>query len=205
MKSTVLRADSNNSISHAVDVLHQGGVVAFPTDTVYGLGALAFMPESIERLFAIKGRAHTKAIAVLIADAGELEKIAAQPDPAVDRLAERFCPGPLTMVIQRHPSLPDSFSSGPTIGVRVPAHPVALDLLRAAGPMGVTSANLSGESNASTAEEVLAQLDGRTHLVLDGGQAPGGVPSTVIDLTSHEPKILREGPVTREEILATLD
>ena len=204
MKTELLPAEANNTLSHAVDVLKRGGVVAFPTDTVYGLGALAFMPESVERLYSIKGREHSKAIAVLIADLKQLGSISKQPSEGTQRLARRFWPGPLTLVLPRHPQLPNSLAPGQTIGVRMPDHPVALALLREAGPLGVTSANLSGEMNAATAEEVLAQLDGRAHLVIDGGEAPGGVPSTVVDMTGEMPELLRSGPIGEAEILATL-
>lgn len=204
MKTELLPAEANNTLSHAVDVLKRGGIVAFPTDTVYGLAALAFMPESVERLYSIKGREHIKAIAVLIADMEQLSSISDNPSKASQRLARRFWPGPLTLVLPRHPKLPNSLAPGQTIGVRMPDHPVALALLREAGPLGVTSANLSGEANTATAEEVLAQLDGRAHLVIDGGKAPGGVPSTVVDMTGEMPKLLRSGPIGEAEILATL-
>lgn len=204
MKTTLLPGAEASSISHAVDVLMQGGVVAFPTDTVYGLGALASDPESIERLYSIKSREHAKAIAILIADAGALDDIAADPSPETLRLANRFWPGPLTLVLPRRPELPAALSPGPNIGVRVPDHPVALALLAAAGPMGVTSANLSGQANTNTAEEVLAQLEGRIHLVLDGGRTPGGVPSTVVEIHDGKHQLLREGPISEAEILATL-
>lgn len=204
MQTTLVPADAKGSISHAVDVLKQGGVVAFPTDTVYGLGALAYKPESLKRLYNIKGREHTKAIAVLIANAGQIEQIVPEPSEAIYKLARRFWPGPLTMVLERHPELPDLLAPNHTIGVRVPDHPVALELLEEAGPMGVTSANLSGEENTSTAQEVMQQLAGRVHLILDGGETPGGVPSTVVDLTNKLPSMLRTGPIGEAEILASL-
>ena len=204
MKTTLLSAEAKNTISHAVDVLQQGGVVAFPTDTVYGLGALAFDEDSIRRLYRIKGREHTKAIAVLISEADALNQIAEAPSEAAMRLARRFWPGPLTLVLPRNQRVPEALAAGESIGVRVPDHPFALALLKAAGPMGVTSANRSGEANASTAVEVLAQLEGRAHLVVDGGTAPRGVPSTVVDMMGEMPKVLREGPISEAELLATL-
>jgi L-threonylcarbamoyladenylate synthase len=184
--------------------LQHGGVVAFPTDTVYGLGALAFEAESVQRLYHIKGRDHTKAIAILMANADELDEIAATPNEAAKHLAHRFWPGPLTLVVPRSRRVPEQLAAGPTIGVRVPNHAFALALLSATGPLGVTSANLSGEANASTASEVMKQLGGRVHLVIDGGKTPGGVPSTVVDMTGEMPKMLREGPISEAELLATL-
>ncbi len=204
MKTKFLSAQAPNSISHAVDVLKEGGVVAFPTDTVYGLGALANMPESIERLYNIKGREHTKAIAILIADAAQIQEIAEEPNEQVLRLARRFWPGPLTLILRRNPDLPEILSPNGSIGIRVPDHAVARDLLRAAGPMAVTSANLSGGENASTAEQVMEQLKERIHLILDGGETPGGVPSTVVDMTGEQPEVLRSGPIGEAEILASL-
>jgi L-threonylcarbamoyladenylate synthase len=204
MKTKLLLAEASNTISHAVDVLMRGGVVAFPTDTVYGLGVLASQAESIERLYSIKGREQTKAIAVLIADTEQMEQISAQPNEKATRLAQRFWPGPLTFVLPRHPTFPEGLSPDGSIGVRVPNHPVALALLKEAGPMGVTSANLSGKANASSAKEVLDQLDGRVHLIIDGGKTPGGVPSTVVDMSGELPNILRPGPISEAELLATL-
>ncbi|MBI4732196.1 MAG: L-threonylcarbamoyladenylate synthase, partial [Chloroflexi bacterium] len=119
-------------------------------------------------------------------------------------LAARYWPGPLTLVIPKHPALPEAVSAAPTVGVRVPDHAAARALLQAAGPLAVTSANLSGRSSASTAEEVLAQLGGRIPLILDGGKTPGGVPSTVVDCLGAEPKILREGPISSLEIFKSL-
>jgi L-threonylcarbamoyladenylate synthase len=204
MKTDLLKADHPSALDHAADVLLHGGTVVFPTDTVYGLAALPSYAEYVERLFIIKGRNSARAIAVLIAGAFELEQVAKDPNPTARRLAERFWPGPLTLIVSRHPSLPDVLSPLPTIGVRIPDHPVALALLRKTGPLAVTSANLSGQDNTSTAQEVMKQLDGRVHLVIDGGRTPGGVPSTVVDCTGKEPLILREGPITEEHIRAAL-
>jgi L-threonylcarbamoyladenylate synthase len=199
-----LAADAPDAIQRAVETLDAGGVVAFPTDTVYGLGAPAFNAASIERLFAIKGRQQTKAIAVLIAEPGELNKVAKDVGMPALLLAERFWPGPLTLVLPRHPSLPAALSPNDTIGVRLPDHAVAHALLMAAGPMAVTSANLAGGANTRSAEEVLAQLEGRLELVLDGGLTPGDQPSTVVDLTGPQPKVLRAGPISEEQIKAAL-
>ena len=200
MQTQLLSADSPNAINHAMDVLTHGGVVAFPTDTVYGLGALAFDEEGIDRLYFIKGRHHAKAIAVLISQFDELHQLTPTPSKEMFRLASQFWPGPLTMVVPRSATVPELLSSTLTIGVRIPDHPVALQLLAVSGPMGVTSANLSGQENTTTAAEVMHQLDGRIHLVLDGGTTPGGIPSTVVDLTTPQPSILRAGPVSEQEL-----
>ena len=112
------------------------------------------------------------------------------------KLAERFWPGPLTIIVPKHLSLPDSVSATNTVGVRVPDHIVARSVLRAAGPMAVTSANLSGQPSPSTAQEVFAQLNGRIALILDGGKTPGGVPSTLVDCTGSQPIVVRQGPIS---------
>jgi L-threonylcarbamoyladenylate synthase len=200
MKTELISADASDAIERALGVLRSGGVVAFPTDTVYGVGALITSPQSIARLFEVKGREQTKAIAVLIADASQLELVASHANEAAKKLAARFWPGALTLVLPKLTSLPAVLSPNDTIGVRVPDHAVARGLLAAAGPMAVTSANVSGGANALNANEVLAQLGGRIELVLDGGQTPGDRPSTVVDMTSDPPRVLREGPVTAAEI-----
>lgn len=204
MKTEVLKADHPIALSHALDVLKNGGLVVFPTDTVYGLASLAFKKEFIEGLFVAKGRNASRAIAVLLASIADLNRVATSLTRVALALAEHFWPGPLTLVVTKHSRLPSILSPYNTIGVRVPDHPVALALLKLAGPLAVTSANLSGKDNTTTAQEVLSQLDGKVHLVLDGGQTPGGIPSTVVDCTHDEPLILRPGPITLEEIRAVL-
>ena len=204
METKTVSAHEPNALKHAADVLQHGGVVAFPTDTVYGLGAMAFDEDGIMRLYLIKRRNHSKAIAVLISGIDELERVADSPSKEAINLAEHFWPGPLTLVLPRHPEMPDSLSTTATIGVRVPDHPAALELLKMVGPLAVTSANLSEEQNAHTAENVLEQLSGRVHLILDGGKTPGGIPSTVIDCSKPEIEILRPGPLKENELLSVL-
>ena len=204
MKTKVVKAEEPNAIAHAGDILLNGGVVAFPTDTVYGLAALATDEEGISRLYEIKGRQHTKAIAVLLSHLDDLDQVSLNPGKAALRLAFDFWPGPLTLIVPRHPRIPNVLSPLPTIGVRVPNHPVALELLSVTGPLGVTSANLTGQENTTSAEEALAQLDGRVHLILDGGKSPGGIPSTVVDMTGRDPIILRQGPISEAQIRTTL-
>lgn len=205
METKIIQWEETDSLSEALKILHASGLVAFPTDTVYGLGALALEPQSIEQLYQVKGREAAKAIPILLGSPGELEKVAVEIPEDARRLAERFWPGPLTIVVPRHPGLPENLSPLPTIGVRMPDHPAALTLLRQAGPLAVTSANLSGQPSASTAQEVLAQLAGRIPLILDGGRTPGGVPSTVVDCTTSDLVILRQGPISLEELLSAID
>lgn len=200
MQTIVLPANDDGTLTRALEILKHGGLVAFPTDTVYGVGALAFDAAAVESIYVAKNRPAEKAIPILIGGPEDLDKVAADVPPIAAKLAARFWPGPLTLVVPKHPRLPAVVSSTPTVGVRVPDHPAARALLRAAGPMAVTSANISGEASPRNAEEVSRQLNGRIPLILDGGETPGGVPSTVVNCLGTEPVILREGPVTLKDI-----
>jgi L-threonylcarbamoyladenylate synthase len=204
MKTILLPAENLDAIPQALQIIKQGGVVAFPTDTVYGIGVSVFSSESIEKLFIAKGRDAAKAIPVLIGDPAQLDLVAASASDAALRLARRFWPGPLTLVVSRHPSLPTVLSPLPTVGVRMPNHIVALRLLRQSGPLATTSANLSGGPDPTSAQDVLAQLAGRIDLILDGGLCPGGVPSTVVDCTSSGLRLLRSGPLSLEDLKQAL-
>lgn len=204
MQTEVIPAEAPGAIESALEVLRRGGLVAFPTDTVYGVGALAFNEQAVKSIYDAKGRSDEKAIPVLLGDLAELDKVALALPETARRLAQRFWPGPLTLVVMKQPNLPDAVSPTDTVGVRVPDHEVARALLRAAGPMAVTSANLSGHPSPRTAHEVRAQLEGRIALIIDGGRTPGGVPSTVLDCTKTELAILRQGPIDLEEISAAL-
>ena len=200
MKTEILNADHPVVFRHAVDILKHGGTVVFPTDTVYGLAALPFNEDFVERLYVVKGRNSTRAIAVLISEVSELEKVSISPSKSAKQLAEQFWPGPLTLVVPRHPNLPEVLAPLPTVGVRVPDHPVALILLGITGPLAVTSANLSSRENTNTAQEAFEQLRGRVDLIIDGGRSPGGVPSTVVDCTTPDLTILRPGPISYDDI-----
>ena len=197
---TLLLSANDESIQAALKILRNGGLVAFPTDTVYGVGALAFNGTAVESIYIAKDRPIEKAIPVLIWDQDDMEKVGMDIPEIAYRLASRFWPGPVTCVIPKQQTLPESVSATNTVGVRVPDHETARALLRAAGPMAVTSANISGRPSPSTAQEVLAQLGGRIDLIIDGGTTPGGVPSTLVDCTGEDIKILREGPISLEEI-----
>lgn len=204
METIVLPASDPVAIPRALEVLEHGGLVAFPTDTVYGVGALAFDALAVESIYTAKDRPVEKAIPILICGPEDLNKVTADIPIIAAKLAAHFWPGPLTLVVPKHPDLPKVVSAGPTIGVRVPDHPAARDLLTAIGPMAVTSANISGQASPKTAKEVFSQLNGRIPLILDGGETPGGVPSTVVNCLGTEPVILREGPVTMKDIQLVL-
>lgn len=201
MLTKLLKTDDPTALPEAIQVLDAGGLVAFPTDTVYGLAARLSDPQAIDRLYAVKGRDNTKAIALLLGQPADLVRVTGDLSVSARRLVERFWPGALTLVVAAHPDLPPNLSPLPTVGVRMPDHPFALALLKITGPLAVTSANLSGQASACTAGEVLAQLGGYIPLILDGGRTPGGLSSTVVDCTGETLKILRVGPLSPEEIL----
>jgi L-threonylcarbamoyladenylate synthase len=194
------------TIARAAEVLRTGGLVAFPTETVYGLGASARDPQAIARIFAAKGRPTTDPLILHVAEASEIASVARDiPDLAL-RLAERFWPGPLTLVLQRRPEIPASVSAGlTTVAVRVPSHPVARALIAAAGvPVAAPSANRFSRPSPTTARHVLDDLAGAVDMVLDGGPTQVGVESTVIDLTGAAPRMLRPGGVALETLRAML-
>ena len=199
-----MSASSRDAIPRALEILKAGGLVTFPTDTVYGVGAPAFDGKAVESIYVAKDRPIEKAIPVLIGDKDDLEEVGIHIPASAHKLASRFWPGPLTILVPKRADLPESVSATSTVGVRVPDHNVARALLRAAGPMAVTSANISGRQSPVTAEEVYEQLGGRIDLIIDGGQTPGGVPSTLVDCTMSELKVLREGPVSLEDLLSAL-
>ncbi len=202
MKTEVLKAVGKAAIERAARILKMGGLVAFPTDTVYGVGAQGFSSEAVEKIYIAKKRPREKAIPLLIAKAEDLSLVAEDVPEIAWRLIERFWPGGLTLVLPKAPRLPDVLcAGGDSVAVRMPDHPIALALIEAAGtPLAATSANISGHPSPVTAEEVERELGGRIELILDGGRCPGGIPSTVLDLTTEPPTILRAGPVSREEI-----
>jgi L-threonylcarbamoyladenylate synthase len=188
-------------IEKGVKILHKGGVVAFPTDTVYGLGADAFNSTAVEKIYEIKNRPKHQKLPLLIADVGSLTTLA-KPIPEIARfLARRFWPGGLTLVLPKADTLPAYLASGPSIAVRVPDHPVCLALIQQLeSPIIGTSANISGQPAALTAEEVGKQLGGKIDFIINGGKCPGGKESTVVDATRDLPIILRQGIIPSDEI-----
>jgi L-threonylcarbamoyladenylate synthase len=197
-----LTAPDDAGIAAAAAALRAGGLVAFPTETVYGLGAHAGDAEAVRRIFAVKGRPADNPLIVHLPDATAVADVAAALTPLAKDLAQRFWPGPLTLVLEARPSLPRVTTGGlTTVAVRVPDHPVAAALLaEAAVPVAAPSANRSGRPSPTTAEHVLADLGPAVDLVLDGGPCPVGVESTVVDARGERPIVLREGSITREEL-----
>lgn len=193
------------AIPQALQALQEGAVLAFPTDTVYGIGVPAFSSAGIERLYAIKERSNLKAIPILIGSLEQLAQVSAgMPDYAA-RLTQRLWPGALTVILPINAGLPKEISPTPTIGVRMPDHDLLRQLITLSGPLAVTSANLSGQPNSVSAEDVLMQLGGRVDLLLDGGSTPGDVPSTVVECVGERPRVLRWGVVGREKLEEALE
>lgn len=190
----------------AVDVLDEGGIVALPTDTVYGIACRLDAQGGVERLFAAKSRPPDKAIVVLVDDLEQVSDVV-ELTPAAQALRGLW-PGGLTLVLPLRAGspLPPALTAGTeTLGVRVPDHPVPRFLARAVGPIPTTSANVSGRPDTRNAADVIAALGDRIDLVLDGGPSPGGVPSTVVDCHSMRPRILREGAVPLAQVAAALE
>jgi L-threonylcarbamoyladenylate synthase len=202
VSALVLPADDPAAIARAAAVLRDGGLVAFPTETVYGLGASAHDERAVARVFEAKARPRFDPLIVHVAAADRVALVADADDPRVARLAARFWPGPLTLVLPRRPVVPDIVTSGlDTVGVRVPAHPAAHALLEATGgPIAAPSANPFGYVSPTTAAHVAESLGSRVDLVLDGGPCRVGVESTIVSLAGGQPLLLRPGGVPREAV-----
>lgn len=200
MKTQIISVNDPRAFTIAKELLERGELVAFPTDTVYGVGASVHNKQGINNLYVAKLRDTRKAIPILLGTLAEVSQVTSGMSGMALQLAQHFWPGPLTLVVPRRTDLMAEISPYPTIGVRMPNHPDTLRLLRLMGPMAVTSANLSGQASTCSVQAVLAQLGGRIALILDGGLTPGGNPSTVVDCSGAVPVILREGPVHMEDI-----
>lgn len=196
-------ADPDRSVLiEAGRIIRAGGLVAFPTETVYGLGAHALDPEATERIFAAKGRPSTDPLIVHIAAAAQARDLSSRWPDVADRLIEQFWPGPLTLVVAKSPVVPDSITANrSTVALRIPAHRVALGLLESAGvPVAAPSANRFGRISPTSADDVESELQGRYDLLLDAGATTLGVESTVLDLTGETPVLLRPGGVSADLI-----
>jgi len=204
--TVVIRVDSSApdpaAIRQAATVLQGGGLVAFPTETVYGLGANALDAAAVQRIFAAKGRPASDPLIVHIAALEQLNSVAEDLPALAHSLAQAFWPGPLTLVLKRRQVIPATVSAGrDTVAVRIPNHPVPLALARASGlPIAAPSANMFTRPSPTTAAHVLEDLDGRVDLLLDGGSTPIGLESTVLDLTSAQPALLRPGGTSIEAL-----
>lgn len=200
--TVVRRVEEPGALEEALDWLKRSEPVAFPTDTVYGLGASLAEDAALERLYEAKGRPEERGMPLLLADVECVEQFCREVPPAAWRLIRRFWPGGLTLVLWRSALVPERVTGGrPTVAVRLPDHPVPRALARAlGGAVPGTSANRSGRPAPTTAQQVLEQLGGRIPLILDGGQSGRAQASTIIDLTQDPPRLLRVGPVPREAL-----
>jgi L-threonylcarbamoyladenylate synthase len=204
-EAVTLPVDAPDAVERAVAALRAGQVIAFPTDTVYGLAAHAYMPQAVAQLYALKQRPVDQAIPLLLPSTTAILGVADGIPAEAWLLAGRFWPGPLTIVLRRSPIVPDVVTnSRPNVAVRVPGHPLVRQIaLQLGAPLAATSANLHGTPPATTAEKVVLTLGDRVPLILDG-PCEGGIASTVIDLTVVPPSIVRPGPITTEQLAALI-
>lgn len=210
MHTPIIRIDPEHvdraAIARAGEMLRAGGLVAFPTETVYGLGANARDPQAVRRIFEAKGRPTTDPLIVHVLDSDAARAVTSEWPDLARRLAAAFWPGPLTLVLPRHPDIPDLVTAGlDTVAVRVPSHPVARAILEAARvPIAAPSANRFTELSPTRAEHVARALDGRVDLIVDGGPTTVGIESTVIDLTGPRPVVLRPGTIPAPALAAVV-
>jgi L-threonylcarbamoyladenylate synthase len=199
---STLSASEANAIPRAVQVLQAGGLVAYPTDTVYGLAALATNDAAVEKLFALKQRDPNQSTPLLIASPRDLAIVAADVSAVARRLIGQFWPGALTIVVPKAPAFRSKAVVGDTVGVRVPDHPIPRQLVQLLdAPITGTSANIAGGPEPLSADDVRKQLGDGVTLIIDGGRCEGGTPSTVVDCTTEPPRIVREGAISREELV----
>jgi len=205
-KLKLISASDPRCVLLAAATLKGGGLVCYPTDTVYGLGALACLDEAVSRLFIAKGRSPTKPLPLLLADTTQAEALAAPLDAVALRLMGRFWPGALTLVLPKASNFQSLALAGQeTLAVRVPDHALLREVIRqCGGPLVGTSANRSGDKSARTAEEAAQHLGKHVDLILDGGRCVGGLESTIVDCTQTPARILRQGPITRPQLEAAI-
>ncbi len=189
-------------VEKGISILKKGGVVAFPTDTVYGLGACVNIESAVERLYRVKKRPQDVALPLLLANTSQIREVAERVPEVAWFLVKKFLPGALTLVLPRSDTVPDIITAGGmTVAIRIPAHTIPVALAEGLGaPIVGTSANLSGKPSSLTADEVYSQFNNEIDLIIDGGRCPGGVESTIVDVTGEIPVVLREGAISREEL-----
>ncbi len=209
----IIKIDQNDPVRFRTQIvkikriLNLGGIIAFPTDTFYGLGANAFNNRAVNRIYEIKERSEDKPLLLLVSSLHQVENLALETSPAAQAIIKKLWPGPVTLLFTSRPHLlPQLTASTGKIGIRLPGNAFTRNLLAEIGyPVTATSANISGGENAATAEEVETALGSRVDLIVDGGPAPGGKESTVLDVTLSPPLIVREGAVSKEEIEAVIE
>ncbi|MDP6583298.1 MAG: L-threonylcarbamoyladenylate synthase [Anaerolineales bacterium] len=200
-RSTPIIADSDNaSIYESARILNSGGLIAFPTDTVYGVGALFTNKSAVKRLYDTKSRTLNKAIPILVGNFYDIWSLSKEVTPSAQKLAKLFWPGPLSLVVHKSDNVPDIVAPGSTVALRSPNHYWLLELLSLVGPLAVSSANKSGESEAISCNEVQASFGNKLDLIVSGTIIRPSLPSTVVDCSVDPPKIIREGPISSASI-----
>lgn len=204
MQTKIIKAQENNlsELAEAAKGLAQGKLAAFPTETVYGLGANAFDEDAVKRIYKAKGRPSDNPLIVHISDKAEIYKLAREVNENALKLLEEFTPGPITLIFPKRENISSVVTGGlDTVAVRIPSHPVARELIRLSGvPIAAPSANLSGKPSPTEARHVIEDLDGRVDYIIDGGACSVGVESTIVDMTGNAPVILRPGGITLEDL-----
>ena len=206
METLILKAQEAGCAEAAAEIIKAGTLVAIPTETVYGLGANGLDPQAVAKIFIAKGRPNDNPLILHIADASQIDDLCHHVPESAYRLADRFWPGPLTMVLPAKPCVPKETTAGlPTVAVRCPDSPVTRDIIRLAGvPLAAPSANLSGKPSTTTAEHVYHDHAGKIPLIVDGGACTVGVESTIVDLTENPPRLLRPGGITPAQLIEVL-
>jgi len=199
---TITGEEKQKALKAAADVLQAGGIAAIPTDTVYGFAAMVHDRNEIDRLYQIKERSHNKSIAVLLSDAEQAALVAHEFPDKARRLAAKYWPGALTVIIRKNAGLPDNLTSNDLVGLRIPDHEFTRELIRLTGPLAVTSANLSGENPAKSIDDFKDILGSQLDIIIDGGPCSGGIPSSVINCETEPAVILREGAIPAKDLLA---
>ena len=203
MKTIILREINDENIARAGEIIRKGGVVAFPTETVYGLGASAFDDDAVNKIYVAKGRPSDNPLIVHIADVSSIEKVAREVPEMAKKLIDAYAPGPFTVILKKQPNISDTVTAGlDTVGVRIPSDEIARAFLTASNvPVAAPSANLSGKPSPTNAQHVIDDMDGRVDAIICGGESSVGVESTIIDFTDEIPTILRPGGITLEDVI----
>ena len=199
-----LHKSFEKALEKSVSILNKGGLIVFPTDTVYGLAAKYDESEAVERIYQVKGRDQTKALAVLIANLDQLKNISTGISENGMKLTSLYWPGALTIILEKRDDLKAPLSKDNSIGIRIPNDPFVQQLSERIGPLATTSANRSGFPSTNKVEDVLEQIGDWVDLIVDGGESEGGIPSSVVDCRGDEIRILREGAISKEEIYKQL-
>lgn len=204
MDTVIIRDINDESMACAGKIIRDGGIVAFPTETVYGLGASAYNDDAVKKIYKAKGRPSDNPLIVHLADVSEISKAAREVPESAQKLFDKFAPGPFTVILKKQPGISDTVTAGlDTVGVRIPQDLTARAFIKAAGvPIAAPSANISGKPSPTCAEHVLNDMTGRADAIICGGRAKVGVESTIIDCTGEVPVILRPGGITLEDVIA---